>query len=259
MKVRDQPAALPLFENLPQITLICGPGSVGKRTAVLDLGEHYGNLLTLDSGTVSDVRTLRQALLTAPAGSPERILALLDIHSMPQEAVRALLVMLEEVPASTKVIMTCDGEPPSVISSRASVVRFRTLPESSVREIVSSGSVSPDSARLAALVSGGQVGRALAYLDMSEEKRDVFAVLRAFESHSLSMLDAVARRWDAKRTGLLKVWCLEEMTGRPEVFVGAEFHGMDPKLPLKIMLSIDDQVRPALFIRSTLASLIQGR
>ncbi|MFP4623710.1 MAG: hypothetical protein ACLFRX_05975, partial [Gemmatimonadota bacterium] len=96
-------------------------------------------------------------------------------HLVPQEAseeaANALLKILEEPPPATTFILTA-AEPEALLDtlrSRLLPVRLRPFPEDAIRRFLESQpGVDPGSARLAARLGRGSIGRALSFLPTDE-------------------------------------------------------------------------------------------
>ena len=121
---------------------------------------------------VAHVQTLRRLALARPAMAKRKIFVIGDAEFLvPQEAspeaANALLKVLEEPPADTTFILTAadaDSLLPT-IKSRVLPVRVRPLANEIVEKaLVQHVGADPKHARLAARLSQGSIGRALAFL-----------------------------------------------------------------------------------------------
>jgi DNA polymerase-3 subunit delta' len=143
---------------------------------------------------VAHVQTLRRYATARPAMAQRKIFILGDAeYLVPQEAspeaANALLKILEEPPADTTFILTA-ADPDALlptIRSRVLPVRIRSLPVDVVeRVLIDKISADPKSARLAAHLSEGSIGRALAFLPrdgdsgaLEELRQQAYALLQA--------------------------------------------------------------------------------
>jgi DNA polymerase III subunit delta' len=126
---------------------------------------------------LAQVLTLRRLVMRHPAMGTRKIFLIGDAeHLVSQEAsteaANALLKVLEEPPQDTVFILTAsdpDGLLPT-IRSRLLPVRVQTIPESTIARLLrETHGASADDARLAARLSQGAIGRALAYLPRAGE------------------------------------------------------------------------------------------
>ena len=121
---------------------------------------------------LAHVQVLRRLAQARPAMGPAKVFIVGDAEALvpqeaSQEAANALLKLLEEPPADTTVILTA-ADPDSLLAtirSRLLPVRLRPLPSDDVAEFLSTArGLDPGSARVPAALSGGSIGRALAFL-----------------------------------------------------------------------------------------------
>ena len=126
---------------------------------------------------VAHVQTLRRFAINRPAMGNRKIFIIGDAENLvPQEAspeaANALLKVLEEPPADTTFILTA-ADPDSLlptIKSRVLPVRIRPLPIELVeRTLVQHAGADAKTAKLAARLSQGSIGRALAFLPANDE------------------------------------------------------------------------------------------
>jgi DNA polymerase-3 subunit delta' len=121
---------------------------------------------------VAHIQVLRRLAQSRPAVGPRKVFIIGDAEAMvPQEAspeaANALLKLLEEPPPDTTLVLTAT-DPESLlptIRSRTLLVRIRPLPFEEVAAFLSTNRGTPgDQAATAARLSGGSIGRALAFL-----------------------------------------------------------------------------------------------
>lgn len=122
---------------------------------------------------LAQVQTLRRLAIARPAMGSRKVFVIGDAEALvPQEAsteaANALLKVLEEPPTDTVFILTASDQDELLptIRSRLLPVRVRPLPLGMVEEtLLSAGSAAtPQQAELAARLSEGSIGRALAFL-----------------------------------------------------------------------------------------------
>lgn len=223
---------------------------------IIETIEHpVEDYLQFETLTAAQARASKDFLQSSPHTASGRLL-LAGIEDSRPEALHPLLDLLESLPASSTVVLWSTKPVPETIMSRCQVTYAPVLSMAQVEQLlVERHRVSPDDAESAAKVSSGSISKALTYLMLSDEKRDVFAVLRAFEAHSYDMLEVPAKTWDESRTEMLHEWCKEAITKETVVFRGAEIN-LDSRVPLRILMSLRENVNPRIFVRGTLASLI---
>jgi len=133
---------------------------------------------------LAQVQTLRRLAIARPAMGRRKIFVVGDAEALvPQEAsteaANALLKVLEEPPADTVFILTASDpdELLPTIRSRLLPVRVRPLPLALVQQTVQTAvNASPEQAELAARLSEGSIGRALAFLPADGEPGPLEAV-----------------------------------------------------------------------------------
>jgi DNA polymerase-3 subunit delta' len=155
-------------------TLLCPRGGCGEcRDCRLALGDRHPNLVLVEPegrdirvGEGSDEDgTARwivgRAYLTAPEPGP-KVFRIEQADRMTEEAADVLLKALEEPPADTVFILASarPHEIPETIRSRCQTVTFRPLSESFLVDTLVAEGVEEGRARLAARISGGNMGRA---------------------------------------------------------------------------------------------------
>jgi DNA polymerase III subunit delta' len=146
---------------------------------------------------VAHVQTLRRLAMSRPAMAQRKIFIIGDAENLvPQEAspeaANALLKVLEEPPADTTFILTA-ADPESLlptIKSRVLPIRVQQLPVDVVeRALIEHAQADAKQARVAARLSQGSIGRALAFLPVDGEpgglealRQDARALLAAATS-----------------------------------------------------------------------------
>ena len=155
---------------------------------------------TLPSDTigiyVAHIQTVRRLAVARPAMGRRKVFVIGDAEALvPQEAspeaANALLKILEEPPPDTTFILTA-ADPDALlptIRSRVLPVRVRPLPVSHVeRVLIDSIGADPGRARLAAHLSEGSLGRALAFLPDADD----MGTLEALRLQARELLEAAA-------------------------------------------------------------------
>lgn len=143
---------------------------------------------------VAHIQILRRYAMSRPAMGRRKIFIVGDAENLvPQEAspeaANALLKILEEPPEDTTFILTAVDQDAllSTIRSRVLPVRVRALPIELVEKtLVENASADPKAARLAAHLSQGSIGRALAFLPEAGEA----GALEALRLEARQLLEA---------------------------------------------------------------------
>jgi DNA polymerase-3 subunit delta' len=126
---------------------------------------------------VAHIQVLRRYAIARPSMGKRKVFVIGDAEALvPQEAspeaANALLKILEEPPEDTTFILTA-ADPDALlptIRSRVLPVRVRSLPVEQVEKaLVEHVQADPKKARLAAHLSQGSIGRALAFLPADDE------------------------------------------------------------------------------------------
>jgi DNA polymerase-3 subunit delta' len=104
-----------------------------------------------------------QATLT-PVESPRRVFLFEEAGMMTEQAANTLLKTLEEPSAPVLFLLVSESEDdfPPTIASRCRTVHFGRVPEGELAGSLVERGIDPETARVAALVSGGRPGLALA-------------------------------------------------------------------------------------------------
>jgi DNA polymerase-3 subunit delta' len=145
---------------------------------------------------VAHIQTLRRYATARPAMGRRKVFVIGDAEALvPQEAspeaANALLKILEEPPADTTFILTA-ADPDALlptIRSRVLPVRVRALPIETVeRVLIEKVGADARQAHLAARLSEGSIGRALAFLPDGEDA----GALEALRQQARELLEAAA-------------------------------------------------------------------
>jgi DNA polymerase-3 subunit delta' len=166
--------------------LLCPDGGCGEcRSCRLALEDHHPNEFIVEpEGRDIHVDTVREeiwhpAYRTAPEPG-RKIFLVREADRLSPAAADTLLKVLEEPPADAVLLLLSARahELPETVLSRCHVVTFTALAESFVVDALTSEGVEPTRARLAARLTGGNLGRArrlandphgLAFRDAAQE------------------------------------------------------------------------------------------
>lgn len=249
-----------LSSGLPPVSLFLGPASVGKwTTAEHMLRAHEvrdGDLLRIRSLTMDDARLVAQFTGTAPLGDCK--LAIVRLDAATPAALHVLLKTLEEVPSSARIVLVSTELPLETITSRSEIFRFALLSQEQVEDVLIQRNFKPTEAKRYAALAGGQIRKALSFVDGLDAKITVLASVRAIRERDSSALDNLAVKWTDEHTDLLATLCREVITGRWRIFMEAEVEGIGRKLPLKILTALRTDIRPRLVVRASLMSVLKG-
>jgi DNA polymerase-3 subunit delta' len=154
---------------------------------------------------LAQVLTLRRLAVARPVMGARKVFIIGDAESLVSqeastEAANALLKLLEEPPPGTTIIVTASDpdELLPTIRSRLLPVRLKSLPEDEVaRTLVRVRGASEGAARLAARLSDGSIGRALAFLPDDDEPGPLDVV----RAHARELLEAALAPKPTARLG----------------------------------------------------------
>jgi DNA polymerase-3 subunit delta' len=148
--------------------LLCENLGCGEcRACTLALAERHPNVFVVEpEGRDIHVETVREevwhpAYRTAPEPG-RKVFVVREADRLNPSAADVLLKVLEEPPADAVLLLLSarPDEIPETVLSRCHVVSFMPLPESFVRDALTSEGIAADRAALAARVAGGNLGRA---------------------------------------------------------------------------------------------------
>lgn len=260
-----------LERELPPVTLLRGPESVGKWQLGLHLLSHHGVLSVdqrtyrqLDMGAARDILAFAER---APFGTIKCVL--LDTDTASQQVLNALLKLLEEPPATVKFILVSSKKLLDTITSRAAVYNLGLLSEEEVYQVLASLQTPQgkpqfgfaDAHRLASL-SRGQVGPALTALRYGDSKDRVIKLLSAVAARDRVAFDRALgtvhdKIWEQVEENLLFTWAYEAITKRWRIFTEAESFGLEKTtVPNYIIRRLRANSAPALRARAQLAVLL---
>lgn len=195
-------------QQIPHALLFAGPRGTGKtsvaRIFAREIGTKDIDVYEIDAASnrgIDDVRALREAALTLPYESAQKVYIIDEVHMLTKEAFNALLKTLEEPPkhvvfilATTEVEKLLD-----TIVSRCQVYRFKAPSRTILRDVVlkvakqEGFTLSPDGADLIAVAADGSFRDALGITQKVVTASD----------DTKANADEVARIVGAPRTSLL--------------------------------------------------------
>lgn len=152
----------------------------GCRTALA--GTHADVRLVVPEGlsiSVAEMRALVQAAARRPTGGRWQVVIIEDADRLTEGGANALLKAVEEPPARTVFLLCAPSDHPEDVSvtirSRCRSIALRTPPPAAIAAVLAErDGVDPETARWAASVCGGHVGRArrLATDPAARERRE---------------------------------------------------------------------------------------
>lgn len=264
-----------LAKDLPPVSLLIGPASVGKRTtcdwALSQHGAREADVLRFMTLNVEAAREARRAFSVRPSGRIRAVFARLDGASA--EGLNALLKVMEETPKRCHFLLTCERRPMLTVMSRARVHSLGYLRQEEVREVLLRLGKTEESAERLARSSGGQVRAALEHVDAEAAKGPVLRVLKATADGNLelfynatmgkravdetTMEDAFG--WEQLR--LLRRWVHEARTGFWRTFTSSEGFGLqeDPEALRRISAGLALEARPRIAVKLALLKILEDR
>ncbi len=256
-----------LEKELPAVTLLTGPPSVGKWTLTEHLAQHH-RVRAIDRWavpygmTVSTARSIIDWCRTPPVNGPIKLVsAMLD--SSPAQALNALLKTLEEPPPYLRFLLVASGFVPATVVSRSTVLSCGMLADAEIEAIYRAMGYPPDKARRAALHARGQVQRGRDADVVVGIKNQVSTLMRAVATGDSDLLGNVTRDWDAKHTEMLTTLITECLTRRWREFTIEDAHGLhddrDRLWQMVTALSHYPQAEPRLAVRAALEPFTSPR
>lgn len=219
-----------LSRDLPQVVLIVGPQSVGRRTLARAAADHHGFIIRFDSELTAD--SARELVSMSMIQSLNPWCAIASLDGARAEAVNSLLKVLEEPPPKAHFFLTSRGNHLSTVESRAEIVRVGLLSEEEILLILEREGYKGDR-RLAARRSNGTLAGALSSSDDDAVRGAVLALLRSIASRDRETAIRASNAFDAHALELLRVWAVEARSGRWRRFDSLEGFGIQ-KYPVVV-------------------------
>lgn len=259
-----------LEAELPPVTLLVGPSSVGKQTiahwAAARHGAARSDVFTYRKLDMEAARDLRRLLAVRPHGKLRVIIVRLDGTS--DDVLNALLKVLEEPPNGTHFILTSTTSPLLTVQSRARTHRVGHLHDSDVEQILLRRGMTPNIASTAAARSGGSVSSAMEASFVDQQKGPVLSALKATADGDLTLLQHATTgkaegeyRFGERQVELLRRWAVESRTGRWRTFTKAESYGLsdDERLLRDVLNATDGRIRPRIAAKRALLPSLERR
>jgi replication-associated recombination protein RarA len=249
-----------LERHLPQVVLLRGPVSVGKRTLADHLIRHHGvaehDVRRVDKLTADVARDLRSFVCVAPMG--RRKVVIIDLDDASETALNVLLKTLEEPPPWAAFLLTAAHPTLDTIASRAMTYRMGLLSEEQLFLVLTGRlGMEQKAAERAARLGRGQVDAAQAVGETDANRARVLGALKAVKDSDPDLLDRVLSSWTEVDHELLGTWAAEAMCKRWRVFSADESFGLaDTAIPRKLLSSLRLGARAKLSAVVALAPLV---
>lgn len=173
-------------KNIPHALLFSGPDMIGKKMIALDIiNRIFGNsnynpdvsIVSPVEGNIEidEIRKAKQKLSLKSYYGKLKVLIIDDSHLMRKDAQNAFLKMLEE-PKGDTLIIFITPYPQMIlktIRSRMQEVKFSLVAKSDIEKYLISLGASKEKASEIALISSGQIGKAVNFFE-NQEKIDLF-------------------------------------------------------------------------------------
>lgn len=243
-----------LLADLPAVTVLIGPRSVGKRTLAQEVVEAHGVpvLEFFEGVTMDDAREIR-LFLGSESGARAVIIRLDGVRA---EVSHLLLKTLEELGEGKHVIFLCEQRPLATILSRAWVFQCGYLNDAEMSQILFNLGVPPTNIPIIVSRGRGQVSEALDSLDVEIEKAPITALLGATAKKDEVMFGKIVSRLQESHLHLLRVWASEAQTGMWRLFAPDESYGLEPYAQA-VGRALESKARPRLLVRSVMGRLME--
>lgn len=224
-----------LESDLPPVTLLLGPASIGKRTLTEHLRKHH-QVHPVDAYRlteplcVAEVRDVIRFVGTRPQGEFKLVTGRLDGAST--SALNAALKVLEEPPDTARFLLTCTRNTLPTVMSRCRVFRMGFLLAGQVRDILVQQGVAAPIATKVAVRNFGQVAPALRVATGSDEQERsvVLGLVQSLATRDHEMFDKAMKVWDEAATVMFVRWLHEVATDTYLVYTRDDAYGFDRSL-----------------------------
>ncbi|MBT0662994.1 DNA polymerase III subunit delta' [Geobacter pelophilus] len=186
----------------------CGCGKCPACSRVLSLQHPDLHIMEPDGAfiKIDQVRQLQRELSLRPYEAPFKSCIIEAADRFHQAAGNALLKTLEEPPGNALIILLTSN-PEAVlqtIRSRCQMLNFRNLSEEAVTQILTGKGVDPEAAHLAACLSGGSPGRAMALCSegILDGRRELLEQILSLPKDDVSKLFSSSERLAAEKENL---------------------------------------------------------
>jgi DNA polymerase III delta prime subunit len=250
-----------LSSQLPPVSIITGPPSVGKRMIATYAAIKH-NVARIDFTevlklTVDEAARVKQFMSTQPQNKLK--FALINLDAASDAAMNDLLKALEEPPGYARFSLISSSHLPRILLTRGHKYTVGLLKEEDLFTILINKGVNELEAKK--LSKLGRVDLALqAYSDVAS-RTTAISVLQAVESGDYILFCQAFKGVDSKTAEMI-VAILEESASQNWKLFSPEYLGAfaDKKVALNVLASwsIMSSARPQLAIRSALESVMKG-
>jgi hypothetical protein len=249
--------------ELPFNIVLVGIPGIGKKRLAAYLAQQLAepfDILSLEPEaagkekkpvSIKQVRECEKFISTHPFSSPYKIVTV-NASLITNEALQALLRMLEESPDRVRFILHTSGTLPLTILSRCVKVQLAPLSYSEVLEVLERLGFTADMAKVSARLSKGSVAVALSHITDAERRRTVLTVMQLIVHKKLPGVLVAVRKWKEPEIKECTKWfedlllapygCTSSYTHK-ELAIGASFAPEDIDRYLKLLAT---PMRPSL-------------
>lgn len=261
MLVGHQGVIEALSSQLPPVSIITGPPSVGKRM-IAAYAAIKNNVARVDFTevtrlTVDEATRVKQFMSVKPMD--ELRFAVIDLDMASRAATDKLLLTLENPPSYAKFALISSGRPPRTLQTRASRFTVGLLePHELLMILINKGIPVSEGQRLCKL---GRVDLALEAYAQVAAKNTALNVLNAVESDDRILLLQAYKAVDEKAARMIIAAWEESAAQSWKIFDPAAL-GVFAKRPVALKLlgawSTMADARPQLAVRTVLESVMRG-
>jgi len=250
--------------GLPFNIVLVGPSGIGKKRLASYIAQQLAepfDILALEPETshkgnkkpvsINQVRECGKFISTHPFASPYKIVTI-DAQLITDEALQALLRMLEESPDRVRFILYTSETLPLTILSRCAKVQVSPLSHNEVLEVLEKLGFTSDMAKVSAQLSKGSVEVALSHINDAERRRTVLTVMQLIINKKIPGVLVAVRKWKEAEINECIKW-FEDLLLAPygrtssythkELAIGASFAPEDINRYLKLL---NTPMRPSL-------------
>jgi hypothetical protein len=231
-----------LARELPQVTLLVGPPSVGKRVLAEFVFSRYGGTdLAIEKLTAESARYAEEQSRISPMARAFKNI-IIELDGSSEQVQNILLKTLEEPPATARFMLVASRYPLPTIVSRCAVIKCGLLTDEQVTEVLVLHGASPEEARQYAPHGCGTVAPALKSLQDSDNLKtttSVVATALRTATERGGYLTAVMHNWSEEHTRLLYRWALEASSGRWHIFDASFAPGVSPEQARSLLAAMN--------------------
>lgn len=246
-----------LEQDLPPVTLLRGPSSIGKRVLSEHLREHHqvepaDRIHNTQPLSIDMVRSHLRYVSFMPFGAFK--LVQLDMDDASTQAQNALLKVLEEPPPRARFLLTTSQELLPTVLSRCRIFDLGLLGFEDMTEILKTQGLNDAAARTAARLGIGRVEPTLEAIRLTEQRDAVLNLAAAVGTHDHVLFDRVCRTWNETSHHLFLIWIAENITGQWRFFTEDQGYGIPTHTLVGMLTALGTArgARPRLAVRAAL-------